>query len=95
MDQCETDWISGSILKNNHASSSSPLSSASSSTPSINYWMHNLRHENNFNNGSTLVQQLPESFEVSTYTGNFKIHKLKFYKLIKQHCLILKIRSSN
>ena len=60
VDQVETDWISGSIFKNN-ASSSSPLSSASSSTPSVNYWMHNLRHDNTFNNGSTLIQQLSAS----------------------------------
>ncbi|XP_060531556.1 uncharacterized protein LOC132705139 [Cylas formicarius] len=45
VDPIEMEWLSGSCLKlSNKVQSSTPTSSASSGTPSVNYWMRNSRH---------------------------------------------------
>ncbi|XP_019761282.2 uncharacterized protein LOC109538479 [Dendroctonus ponderosae] len=71
IDQNESHWITGSVLKGNV--SPSPISSASSSNTSANYWMHNLRHEHNFNSGSMRIRQLSESNEEDVFDDSCKI----------------------
>uniref|UniRef100_A0AAR5PK58 TOG domain-containing protein n=1 Tax=Dendroctonus ponderosae TaxID=77166 RepID=A0AAR5PK58_DENPD len=71
IDQNESHWITGSVLKGNV--SPSPISSASSSNTSANYWMHNLRHEHNFNSGAMRIRQLSEANEEDVFDDSCKI----------------------